>query len=131
MEKNFEYEFSFTQDDVDRFAEVTGDYNPIHLDKNYAEKTLFKQRIIHGFLAGSVFSKVFGTMFLGEGTIYLKQEMKFVSPMYTDKKYKAVFKIIEINKEKGKAIVETTIFDNEGLETIVGEATIKNEKLKE
>jgi len=131
MENRFEYEFSFTQNDVNKFAEVTGDKNPVHLDEEYAGKTMFKRRIIHGFLAGSVFSKVFGTMFPGEGTIYLKQEMKFVAPMFTDVRYKAVFDIIDLNKEKGKAVVKTTIVDDKGAETIVGEAIIINEKMKQ
>ncbi len=130
MENKFEHEFTFTQNDVNGFAEVTGDKNPIHLDAEYAEKSIFKRRIIHGFLAGSVFSKVFGTMFPGEGTIYLKQEMKFVAPMFTDVRYKAVFEIVDLNKEKGKAVVKTTIVDDKGTETIVGEAIVINEKLK-
>jgi len=131
METNFEYEFRFTQDEVNGFAEVTGDKNPIHLDEEYAAKTMFKKRIIHGFLAGSVFSKVFGTMFPGEGTIYLKQEMKFVAPMYTENKYNAVFNILDVNTEKGKAKIKTTIFDDKGKETIIGEAVVKNDKYKE
>ena len=131
MGNSFTYEFSFTQDEVNRFAEITGDKNPIHLDRVYAEQSIFKRRIIHGFLAGSVFSKVFGTLFPGEGTIYIKQEMKFVSPMYTDTNYKAVFEVKEINKGKGKASVNTTIIDKQGKEIIVGEAVILNKYFKE
>src|SRR6478752_7093968 len=83
--------FSFSQEEVNRFAEVTGDCNPIHLDESYAASTAFKRPIMHGFLGGSIFSKVFGTLFPGEGTIYLKQSMSFVKPMYTDTAYEAVF----------------------------------------
>lgn len=50
MENRFEHDFSFTQNEVNRFAEVTGDKNPIHLDEEYAGKTIFKRRIIHGLL---------------------------------------------------------------------------------
>jgi acyl dehydratase len=130
MENKYTHEFRFSQDDVNGFAEITGDKNPIHLDENYASKTMFKRRIIHGFLAGSIFSKVFGTLFPGEGTIYLKQEMKFLAPMYTDESYNATFEITELNKEKGKATVKTVIADSSGKETITGEAIIMNEKLK-
>ena len=70
---SYEHEFSFSQDSVKRFAEVTGDNNPIHLDSVYAATTPFKKPIMHGFLSGSIFSKVFGTIYPGEGTIYLKQ----------------------------------------------------------
>ncbi|MFL5730355.1 MAG: MaoC family dehydratase, partial [Cytophagaceae bacterium] len=63
--------FSFTQEEVVRFAELTGDHNPIHLDPAYAANTLFKKPIMHGILGASVFSKVLGMQFPGEGTIYL------------------------------------------------------------
>src|SRR3990172_4236067 len=78
----YKYEFSFSDDDIIGFAKVSGDHNPIHLDEEYASKTIFKKRIIHGFLGGSVFSKVFGTIVPGEGTIYLSQSLKFMGPMY-------------------------------------------------
>ena len=56
--------FSYSQNDVQKFAEVTGDINPIHLDEKYASKTIFKKPIIHGFLSGSIFSKILGYTFL-------------------------------------------------------------------
>lgn len=74
--------FKIEADTINKFAEVTGDKNPIHLDENYAEKTLFKRRIAHGFLYGSFISKVLGTEFPGEGTVYLSQSMTFLLPVY-------------------------------------------------
>ena len=71
LDSQFEHLFSFTQKDVEAFAKVTGDNNPVHLDESYAAKTMFKRPIMHGMLGATVFSKVFGTMFPGEGTIYL------------------------------------------------------------
>jgi 3-hydroxybutyryl-CoA dehydratase len=130
METNFEYRFKFSQDDVNHFAKITGDNNPIHLDEAYASKTLFGRRIIHGFLAVSVFSKVFGTLFPGEGTIYLKQDMKFLSPMFVEEEYIARFSIIEIVKEKKKAVIQTVIMDLYNKEKIVGEAVILNDLFK-
>ena len=56
----YEYEFSYTQQDVELFARVTGDNNPIHIDAEFAKTTPFGRPIIHGFLSGAVFSKVFG-----------------------------------------------------------------------
>src|SRR6202453_3253540 len=103
----FKHSFSFTQQDVEKFAEVTGDKNPIHLDNAYAAQTVFKKPIMHGFMGGSIFSKVFGTLFAGEGTIYLKQSMAFVKPMYVDTDYEAVFTVREIIKEKNRAIIDT------------------------
>ena len=123
----FKHEFSFTQDGVAQFAQVTGDTNPVHLDQEYAAKTIFKKPIMHGFLGGSIFSKVFGTLFPGEGTIYLRQNMQFKKPMYVDKSYEAVFTVKEVNAEKHKAIIETRIVDKENNDiTIEGEAEVMN-----
>ena len=121
----YKYEFSFTQDDVNSFAEITGDKNPIHIDEEYASKSLFKRRIIHG---ASVFSKVFAVGFPGEGTIYLKQDLKFMSPMFTSEKYTAVFTVVDLNKDKNRALVKTEVIDLKDEIVITGEALIKNQK---
>ena len=65
----YEYEFSYTQQDVELFARVTGDNNPIHIDAEFAKTTPFGRPIMHGFLSGAVFSKVFGTLFTGKKKI--------------------------------------------------------------
>lgn len=123
----YKHSFSFTQKDVENFAEITGDKNPIHLDAAYAAETVFKRPIMHGFLGASIFSKVFGTLFPGEGTIYLKQAMAFVKPMYVETSYEAVFTVKEVIKEKNRAIIETTIVESEtGDATVKGEATVMN-----
>ncbi len=123
----YTHAFSFSQEDVVKFAEVTGDKNPVHLDADFAAKTPFKQRIMHGFLGGSIFSKVFGTLFPGEGTIYMRQEMKFMRPMYPDAKYEAVFTVTSVNAEKHRANVTTEVKEVEsGKVTITGEATVLN-----
>ena len=119
--------FSYSQAQVDRFAEVTGDNNPLHLDEEYAATTMFKRPIMHGFLGGSVFSKIFGTLFPGEGTIYMNQTMNFMRPMFVDTDYEAVMTITEINREKNRAKVQTQVIDKtSGKVTIDGEATVIN-----
>jgi acyl dehydratase len=123
----YRHTFAFTQAEVAQFAEVTGDRNPVHLNAEYAAQTIFKRPIMHGFLGGSVFSKVFGTLFPGEGTIYLKQSMDFLRPMYVDTEYEAVFTIKEIHREKHRATIETVIIDKATQkETVKGEASVMN-----
>lgn len=123
----YTHDFRFTQKDVEQFAAVTGDSNPVHLDEAYAATTLFKRPIMHGFLGGSVFSKVFGTLFPGEGTIYLKQSMAFMRPMFVDTDYEVRMTVKEVNREKHRATVETIIADkNTGDVVISGEATVMN-----
>lgn len=129
LNQNDEYRltFSYSQEQVNQFAEVTGDNNPLHLDEEYAAKTMFKRPIMHGFLGGSVFSKIFGTLFPGEGTIYMNQTMNFMRPMFVDTEYEAVMTILEINREKNRAKVKTEVIDKTtGKVTISGEATVIN-----
>lgn len=123
----YNHTFRFTQQEVELFAQVTGDKNPVHLDAEYAAKTMFKRPIMHGFLGGSVFSKVFGTLFPGEGTIYLKQSMAFMRPMFVDTDYEVRMNVKEVNKEKHRATVETVIVDKTTGDVVInGEATVMN-----
>jgi len=122
----FEYDFSFNQEDVINFSVASGDFNPIHLDNQYAKKTIFKRTIIHGFLGGSVFSKVFGTIFPGNGTIYLKQDLSFFKPMFTLEKYKATFEVVSVDVLKNRAVIKTMILCDKGEIVIIGEALIKH-----
>ena len=127
----FTHQFRFSQQEVTQFAEVTGDKNPVHTDAEYAAKTMFRRPIMHGMLGASLFSKVFGTLFPGEGTIYLKQSLNFLKPMYVDTTYEAVFTVKELLKDKNRAIVETVIKDQDGKVCTSGEATVMNvEKIR-
>ena len=125
LNQTFSTNFSFSQQDVADFARVTGDNNPVHLDEEFASKTIFKTRIMHGMLGACVFSKVFGTLFPGEGTIYLSQSVNFLKPMYVDIIYEAHFEVMEI-LEKNRARISTSILTNEGKKVVVGEALVMN-----
>ena len=128
----YTHDFKFSQDDVNRFAEVTGDKNPVHTDAAFAAKTMFKKPIMHGMLGASIFSKVFGTLFPGEGTIYLKQSLGFLKPMYVDVNYEAIFTVKDVIGDKNRAIIETLIKDKAtGLVVTSGEALVMNvDKIK-
>ena len=102
----------FTQEKVQQFADVTGDNNPIHVDAAYASTTPFGKPIVHGFFAGSVFSKVFGTIWPGEGTIYLYQEMSFRAPVFVEQDYIAKFEVIELVDEKHCATIQCVLEDH-------------------
>ena len=124
----YSLDVTFKQADVDTFARITGDSNPIHLDVDYAAKTPFKKPIVHGFLAGSVFSKVFGTLFIGEGSIYMYQDMKFTAPVYVDQPYVAKFEVTEVNTDRHIGTVKCTLEDADGKVYITGTAKLKNDK---
>lgn len=116
----------FTQENVDKFAEITGDNNPIHINKEYAAKTPFGKPIVHGFFAGAVFSKVFGTEWPGEGTIYMFQDMAFRAPVFVEQEYIAKFEVMEVDEEKHRGIIQCTLEDSEGRVAISGQAKLKH-----
>lgn len=120
-------EFSFSQEDVIRFSEITGDTNPIHLDPEYAATTRFQRPIMHGFLGGSVISRILGTAFPGKGTIYLSQTLKFLAPMYVGTPYRITLTVTEIQPERGKATLLVEITDSiTGNAVLSGEAKVMN-----
>jgi acyl dehydratase len=129
INSSFDHLFKFTQDEVIRFAELTGDNNPLHLDAEYAATTNFKRPIIHGMLGATVFTKVLGTQFPGFGSIYLKQTLEFLRPMFVENDYKAVFTIKSIQPEKHIAEISTEIIDLNTKKVVTrGVATMINEK---
>ena len=122
----YTYDITFNQENVNTFAQITGDNNPIHLDAEFAAKTIFGKPIVHGFYSASVFSMVFGTKFPGEGTIYMYQDMKFFAPVFVDQPYKAKFEVLEVNTEKHIGIIKCTLEDETGKIVIEGTAKLKN-----
>ena len=124
----YRHEVTYTQEGVIAFAEITGDKNPIHLDPEFAAKTPFGRPIVHGFLSAAVFSKVFGMLFPGQGTIYLSQEMSFRAPVFAGEKYTAEFEVIDVNTEKHIGTIKSLLLDAAGKECITGTAKLKHNK---
>ena len=90
------------------------DKNDIHLDEEYAQKTIFKTRIVHGFLSGSLISAVIGTLLPGRGAIYLHQDMDFKKPVYLNEEITAKVIVEKINEEKHVYYLKTQCFNNSG-----------------
>lgn len=114
----------FTQAQVNQFAEISGDRNPIHIDAEYAATTPFGKPIIHGMFVASVFSKVFGTQWPGEGTIYMFQDLMFRAPAFVDVEYTAKFEVTEINEEKHRGVIQCILEDPDGKVIITGQAKL-------
>lgn len=125
----WEMTLSWTQAQVDAFATVSGDHNPLHLDAAYAATTPFQRPIMHGMLSASVFSRILGTDFPGPGTIYLNQTLAFKAPMYVDTAYRARLEIIHIDAERHRATLRTEITNPEGKITLSGEAQVIHREL--
>lgn len=120
----FRWERYISAEDVKRFAEIVGDLNPIHLDEEFAGKTFFKKRIVHGaFLAGLI-SKVLGMDFPGQGTVYISQNSVFKRPVYVDTTISVEIKVTQVIAEKRRLVLDTNILNPEGEVCLTGSATV-------
>ena len=108
---------------VRQFAEMSGDYNPIHLDEDYAATTIFKKRIAHGMILGAIVSRVLIET-IGNGGIYRAQTLKFYNPVYIDEDITFKIEITKVHQGRGLAIVSTTAIKSNGDACMKGEATI-------
>jgi 3-hydroxybutyryl-CoA dehydratase len=104
------YSQTITDADVKGFSGLSGDKNPVHMDKEYAEKSRYKKRIAHGLLSSSFFSALFGTKLPGEGCVYVAQNLQFKRPVYLDDTVNAVITVTDINIENRRVFFDTTCY---------------------
>lgn len=110
--------------DVESFAKITGDTNPVHLDEAYAATTRFGRRIAHGMLAVSYISALLGTEFPGPGTIYLSQSVSFLAPVYLGDTITATVTVSKFRAEKGVLTLVTQCMNQDGVKVIDGMAVV-------
>ena len=106
------YQKTITETDIDAFAALTGDTNPVHLDSEYAATTPFKARIAHGMLSAGLISTVLGTQLPGPGCIYLEQQIKFKAPVFIGDTLVATVTVADINQRRGRVSLKTQCFVN-------------------
>jgi 3-hydroxybutyryl-CoA dehydratase len=111
--------------DIVRFAEVSGDRNPVHLDEDYAARSLFGQRVAHGFLTGSMISAMIGMELPGPGSIYLGQTLKFLAPVHIGDTVTVSVEVIGVREEKRLITLRTDCTNQDGVLVLTGEATVK------
>lgn len=109
---------------VRHFAAATGDNNPLHLDDEFARRSIFKARVAHGMLSAGILSMVFGTRFPGLGTIYLSQEMRFLRPVFIGDTLRVELEVREVMLAKNRIRVATTCRNQHGQEVLTGEAVV-------
>ena len=105
------------------FAEITGDWNPVHLDADYAAKTVFKTPIAHGMLTAGYISAVFGSVMPGPGAIYVSQTLNFRAPVKVGDSVVARVKVTELYSAKRRARFECVCEVN-GKSVLEGEAVL-------
>lgn len=115
---------TITEHDIELFGQVTNDYNPAHFDAEYAKGTIFKKKISHGMLVGSLFSKVFGMDLPGKGSIYLSQSLKFRRPVYFEDVITATVTVTEIDLDKNRVKFNCIAKNQEDIVVVLGEAII-------
>ena len=93
-----------TAEDIRNYADVVGDTNPIHINKEAALAKGFEKQIAHGMLVGSLISTTLGTVFPGEGTIYLEQNLKFLKPVYEGEKITIMVMVEEVLQSEKESI---------------------------
>lgn len=121
----FSFEYFVDESTVFKFAELTGDFNPLHMDESYAKETLFGGRIVHGMLLAGLFSTLVGMLCPGERALYLSQDISFRNTLFLGKKIKVEGKVL--SKFDGINVLEikTLIKDLEGNIFVDGLAKIK------
>ena len=123
-----EFAKTVSEADIYNFAGVTGDFNPAHIDEEYAKKTFFKKRIAHGMLAAGFISNVLGTKLPGAGAVYMKQELAFLAPVYIGDTITARVEIADINMEKNRVTCRTTCTNQNGKMVVDGTAVMSPRK---
>jgi 3-hydroxybutyryl-CoA dehydratase len=105
--QTYKTSFAITADLIEGFSRVTGDYNPIHLDEDYARQTVFEKRVAQGI-----------------GTIYLSQTIKFLKPVFIDDEITLRLEVLEIINAKNRVRLETGFTNQKGEAVITGEAWV-------
>ncbi|MCM2562673.1 MaoC family dehydratase [Lutimaribacter sp. EGI FJ00015] len=114
---------TITDEDIEMFARVSTDRNPVHMDADYASETIFEGRIAHGMLTAGLISAVIGEQLPGHGTIYMGQSLTFLGPVRPGDTVLAEVEVIGIDHAKRRVRLETRC-TVDGKKVLIGEATV-------
>ena len=114
---------TFTEEDLRRFIEITGDMNPLHVDEEFAQTTRFRGRVLQGMLTASILSTMVGMLLPGTGAIYRSQTLNFLLPVYLGDTVTAHFVVRAIDRAKHLLTIESWIENAAGERVIEGTDT--------
>ncbi len=120
-----EFQRQIRLEDLETFAKLTGDFNPLHFDEALAQRTFLRGRVVHGLLASSLISQMLGMRLPGKGTVYLSQALKFLKPVRIDETVTVKAEVVRKNEEKETLVLTTEIFNSRGEKVLTGEAEVK------
>ena len=115
---------TITADDVERFAQISGDLNPIHLDAEFAATTPFGRRVAHGLLTGAIVSATH-TNLTGPGFVYLGQELNFRAPVHIGDTLTTTVTVVEVKAGKRVLVLETVVTKQDGTRVLDGRSALK------
>ncbi|MDP4978807.1 MAG: MaoC family dehydratase [Desulfobacterales bacterium] len=115
---------TITETDIYLYAGISGDFNPAHVNEQYAAKTFFKTRIAHGMLTASFISTLIGTILPGPGSIYMRQELNFLAPVKIGDTVTAIAEVAEIIADKKRVRLKTWCINQDGTTVLDGEALV-------
>jgi 3-hydroxybutyryl-CoA dehydratase len=111
---------TFTKEDLRRFIEITGDVNPLHVDDEFAARTRFGHRVLHGMLTASIFSTMVGMLLPGTGAIYRSQTIRFLLPVYLGETVTAHFVVRSVDRAKHRLDIDAWIENEAGRHVVEG-----------
>jgi 3-hydroxybutyryl-CoA dehydratase len=113
-----------TEADVITFAGLVGDFNPIHMDAEYARKSRFGRRVAHGMFTAGLISAVLGNKLPGPGAIYLSQQLEFLAPVYIGDTITATVQISAWRPEKRIVTLKTDAYNQAETQVVTGKAVL-------
>jgi len=118
-----EFAKRISEEDVVHFAGISGDHNPLHIDEEYARRSVFGRRIAHGILTAGIISTVLGGVIPGLGTIFVELHIRFLKPVYFDDVIRAVGTVTEIINPKRVRLMVACV-NQKGQDVAIGNAVV-------
>jgi acyl dehydratase len=123
--KTFKLSHTVTLEDVMSFAKLTGDYNPLHVDSSFAERTTFGKQVVHGMLTASFVSTIIGMLIPGPGSLWLSQTIQFSKPTFIGDDITVIAKVKAKSNSTRTISLEINIFNQNKEKLISGESTVR------
>jgi len=114
----------FTDEDVRRFAELSGDFNELHVDDQAAARSRFGRRLVHGMLTASLFTRLIGMELPGRGAIYMSQSLRFTAPVFIGDEVEAVVEVTAVDLARRRLTLSTTCRNADGHQVVEGQALV-------
>jgi 3-hydroxybutyryl-CoA dehydratase len=120
-----------TEADVTTFAGLIGDFNPLHVDAEYARKSRFGRRVAHGMFTGGLISAVLGNKLPGPGAIYLSQQIEFLAPVYIGDTITAAVEVVSWRSDKRIITLKTDCYNQDEKQIVTGKAVLMVDRPKQ